>query len=1193
MNALAIARFELVRRARTLSTYVYFVTFLAAGAFFTVAAGGGMPGANVSFGSSKVFINAPYALNQTITALGYLGVLVTAAMMGRAVQQDFEHETFHFFFTSPVSSRQYLAGRFLGAAITLTAIFSSIALGCFAGVHFPTVDQELVGPGRLAAYVHPYLVSVIPNLVATGAIFFALGALGRRMMPVYVSAVVMLVGYLIAGSLMKDLDNKWWAALLDPWGNRAQHFTTEYWPIADRNTRLVPLEGYFLWNRVLWLGVGAAALGLAMARFRFAQPAASARKTTAPEAEPAAAPLSPGTSPRVEADASGWAYLRMLPRLSWLAFRETVKNVYFAVIALAGMLFMFVSARALGSLFGTNTYPVAYQVLELTTGTFALFMIIVATFSSGELVWRERDARMDQIHDALPIPSWLPLSMKLLALVGAQALLTAIILVSSVLIQAFKGYFHFELGLQIHYLFTVFLPDMALACVLAVAVQVLVNQKYVGHFIVVLYWLATVFASQLGFEDRLYQFGQSPQVTYSDMNGYGPFLAGLRWFNLYWAVAALAVAVTCHLFWVRGVDPSWRMRVVGARRRFTPGSRLWLGASAAAFVAAGAVIFYNTHLLNPFRTESDEQQARARYEQRYRSHLDDPQPKILDVKVAVDLYPADRRAELRGTYRLQNKTDRDVSAVLLNLPWDITIHELALDRPHALESVKEDGFHTAKLQSPLKPGEEATLRFSLSYGERGFRHGEMTAVVENGTFINSELLPHLGYRRDRELVEDKDRRKFGLAPRERMLDRDDPRGLQRNALNPEADFVGFEATVSTVPDQIALAPGYLQREWQEGGRRYFEYKMDAPILDFFSFLSARYQVKRDRWNDVAIEVYFHPGHAFNVDRMVDGVKASLSHYTRAYGPYQHRQVRILEFPRYAQFAQSFPNTIPFAESIGFIAKVDPDDPEDVDYPFFVTAHEVAHQWWAHQVIGGDVQGAEMLAETLSEYSALMVMKEKYGPQRMRKFLKYELHGYLQGRAFERKKELPLSRVEGQPYIRYNKGGMVMYALADLIGEDQVNAALRAFLERNKLKGPPYPSSTELLADLRKVTPPDLQYVIDDWFERITLYENRATKASYRKREDGKYEVTLKVVARKVQADELGAEKEQPLQDVIEIGALDDKDLPIALERRRFDKSGENELTLVVDRAPARAGIDPMNKLVDRNVEDNTVRAEAL
>jgi len=1197
MSALAIVRFELVRRARLLSTYVYFGVFLAAAGLFTVAAGGGFKGAVVSFGSSKVLINSPYALNQTITILGYIGGLVTAALMGRAVQQDFEHETFHFFFTTPISTRQYLSGRFLGALLALAGIFSSIAIGCFIGVQFPTIDKALVGPGRLAAYVQPYLVSVIPNLLGTGAIFFAMGALGRRMMPVYVVAVLLLVGNMIASSLTSDLDNKWLVALLDPWGNNAMELTVQYWPIAERNTRLVPLESYFLWNRVLWVGIGLAMLAFTFARFRFAQPTISARKAKrAPEPEPEPQVRTQGAAlPRVEPERSRGTYLRMLPGLWWLTFKETVKNVYFLVIVLAGMLFMFASATALGSMFGTNTYPVTYQVLELTSGSFGLFMIIVTTFYSGELVWRERDARMDQIHDALPIPTWLPLAMKLLALMAAQVLLVLVVLVCSLAIQIAKGYFHFELGLQVHYLFTVFLPRFLTISVLAMAVQVLVNQKYVGHFVMIFYWVGVVVASGLGFEDRLYLYGLSPAVTYSDMNGYGPFLPGRRWFDLYWALAALALALTCHLFWVRGVESGRRARMLGARHRFTPRSRLWLGAAAAGFVAVGAFAFHQTHVVNEFITEDDGQQAAARYEKRYRSHLDDPQPKVKAVKVAADLFPEERRAAVRGTYRLKNETGSPISNVLLNVPKEIAIRELALDRPHTLQSVKEDGFHTAQLAAPLQPGEEATLRFDLEHAARGFKQqGEITSIAANGTFIHDDVLPHVGYQRRRELVEDKDRRKYGLAPRERMLDRDDPRGLLLNGLTgAEADFITFEAQLSTSEDQVALAPGYLQREWREGGRRHFEYRMDAPILHFYSFLSARYVVRRDAWNDVAIEVYYHPGHDYNVDRMIASVKASLQHFTRAYGPYQYRQVRILEFPRYARFAQAFPNTIPFSESIGFIAKVDEKDPEDVDYPYYVTSHEVAHQWWGHQVVGADVQGSTMLVETLAQYSALMVMKEKYGADRMRRFLKYELHRYLLGRAIEQKKEVPLSRVENQGYVHYQKGGIVMYALADLIGEEAVNRALAAFLERHRFKGPPYPNTTELIGDLRQVTPPDLQYVIDDWFDRIVLYENRAVSASVKPRPDGKFEVTMKVIAKKVQADDLGAEKDMPLQDVIEVGALDDKDEPIALERRRFDRAGETELTLVMDRAPARAGIDPMHKLVDRNVEDNTVRAEPL
>ena len=171
-----------------------------------------------------------------------------------------------------------------------------------------------------------------------------------------------------------------------------------------------------------------------------------------------------------------------------------------------------------------------------------------------------------------------------------------------------------------------------------------------------------------------------------------------------------------------------------------------------------------------------------------------------------------------------------------------------------------------------------------------------------------------------------------------------------------------------------------------------------------------------------------------------------------------RDYHVLEFPRYARFAQSFPNTIPFSESIGFIAKLDEEDEEAIDYVFYVTAHEVAHQWWAHQVIGGFMQGATVMSETMSQYSALMVMEKEYGAEKMRRFLKYELDAYLRGRGGELIEELPLLFVENQPYIHYRKGSLIMYALKDYIGEPVLNAALKRYVEAVKFQQPPYTSS---------------------------------------------------------------------------------------------------------------------------------------
>ena len=176
--------------------------------------------------------------------------------------------------------------------------------------------------------------------------------------------------------------------------------------------------------------------------------------------------------------------------------------------------------------------------------------------------------------------------------------------------------------------------------------------------------------------------------------------------------------------------------------------------------------------------------------------------------------------------------------------------------------------------------------------------------------------------------------------------------------------------------------------------------MDSPIWNFVSFLSARYEVLRDKHNGVNIEIYYHKGHEYDLQRMVKGIKRTLDYCDANFSMYQHKQVRIIEFPRYQLFAQSFPNTIPFSEGIGFIMDVDKES--DIDMAFYVTSHEVGHQWWGHQVAGGNVQGATMIVESMAQYTALMVMEHEYGKNNMEKFLKYELDRYLRGRSGERK-----------------------------------------------------------------------------------------------------------------------------------------------------------------------------------------------
>ncbi|HEY2145745.1 MAG TPA: hypothetical protein VGH12_06725, partial [Steroidobacteraceae bacterium] len=135
---------------------------------------------------------------------------------------------------------------------------------------------------------------------------------------------------------------------------------------------------------------------------------------------------------------------------------------------------------------------------------------------------------------------------------------------------------------------------------------------------------------------------------------------------------------------------------------------------------------------------------------------------------------------------------------------------------------------------------------------------------------------------------------------------------------------------------------------------------------------------------------------------------------------------------------------------------------------------------------------------------------------------------------------------------------------------------------------PYPDTRQLVAALRAQTPPEYQYLIDDGFNRIVLYDNKTVSATSRKTPDGKYSVTLEVEAHKVQADANGAETPMTLADYIEIGVFSgakNEEKPLYMRREKI--TGEHQtFTIVVDQRPTRAGIDPYNKLIDRNADDN-------
>ncbi len=1193
-------RFETRYHLKQLVFYVCLIIFF----FLTF---GAVTSDSVQIGGSigNVHRNAPFVIMQFLLVMSVFAVFTTTAFVSNAALRDYDLSTDSLFFSSPIRKRDYLLGRFTGSVFISFLVYLGVVAGIMIGSFMPWLEKERVGAFTLVPYLYSLFVLVLPTVFLVASIFFCVAVLTRSTMATYASAVGFLVSYVVANSFIgNNLEYEKVASLFDPFGLSSFALATRYWTVAERNTKVLPLEGIFLWNRILWVGVGVAVFVFTVWRFRVESGPRKSGKSKQKGAEPADSGLlsaSPHNAASLRSgiasqrfDAGAW--LSQFGSTFRLELASVVKSVPFLIILFLGLLNVTGGAAFADSLFDTKIYPVTGVMLRTIAGSFVLFALIIVTFFAGEIVWRERQMKLSDVTDSMPVRSSAVWGGKLAALWAMVVFLMATAVLATIVVQTAKGYHNYELGLYARGLLADSLLPMFMIATLAFFLQVLANNKYVGFLCMLLYFVSLAVLPAMHFEHYLYRFAQTPPSPYSDMNGFGHFVQPLVWFNLYWLLFSGILIVAGHLMWVRGSETAMRTRLRIAAARFGAPARTVFALLAVAFVFSGCYIYYNTNILNHYRTTDQNEKRSAEYEKKYKRFQYLAQPKITDVRADVDIYPERLALEIRGAYTLVNKSGAPIPELHVSMNPDVTSYTITIPGAAVRSDDRNFGYTIYRLSPPLAAGATLPMRYTVKVESQGFVNSNAnTDIVANGTFVNNfAYFPHLAYQPVAELQDRNKRKKYGLGPAERLPKIDDPVARNINELTSESDWLNLDTTVSTSGDQIAIAPGYLQKDWTTNGRHYFHYKTTSPILGFWSYLSARYQVRRDHWKDVAIEVYFDAKHPYNVDRMIDGVKRSLDYYTANFSPYQHKQVRILEFPRYARFAQSFPNTIPFSESIGFIA--DLRDKTAIDYVFYVTAHEVAHQWWAHQVIGAQVQGATMITETMAQYSALMVMEKEYGRDQMRKFLAHELNSYLQGRGGELIAEMPLMLVENQAYVHYRKGSLVMYALRDYIGEEGVNRALRNIIGRWAFKGPPYVRSSELVAQFRAMTPLDRQSIIHDLFETITLYDNKDVALTSTKSADGRYHVRATVEAKKLRASGMGDEKEVPLDDWIDLGVLSsgsskNDDKVLILEKHHLT-ARQTSFDFVVSGKPSKGGIDPLNKLIDRNPEDNTKKVGA-
>lgn len=1170
-------------------------------------------------GGERVKVNGAIPIAVTISAFSLFSIFFAAVFVVTGVMRDDTHGSVEVVHATPVKTRDMLLSRMLGVWFVTVLSLSGLVIGTILGPFMPWGDEETFKSFNLLHYIQPFFLFVVINAFLVSGIYTAIAVITRNRAIVYVSAVGLLVLYLIGGVVAGERPDEWVAALVDPFGTTSLAVETQYWPAAEQNENMAPAFGWVGLNRLVYSIVGLVLFGAAFVLSSRGIMNKKSKKTTQDEVFEAPVRVRPVT-PRLGAKFTLQAFWTRIK----FEYLSTVRSTAFGI--LVGIaLSLFSVTLAVTTLMGTSTtLPTSRFMTQVALGSLLFPMLIIMVFFGSDIMWRDRTANLHGILDATPVrdvsllfAKWGALALLLLTLVvglliaGMVAQLTLGAGVIPVVPTTFLaiGIVSFYVGFFFQGMLVMFLQNFMPNRIIGMLVSA-------GVLIGLIF-----FIRQLPFYHPLMNFGSAGAGAYSEMAGFSN-PKGFGWEFAYWMGLILILGALSVWVWRRGMQAGLLDRLGSMKKRLSLPSIATAVLGTALFVGfgyAGLQSYQDGSYMNSDQREANQ----AKFEKLVTDIWEAPEPRITDVSVKADFFPTTQTATFDGQYTIDNPHAVPIvrttlfSGVGPNNITRLDIEGGSVIKDEALADELRDDHEVLMVEfnPPLQPGESRKVTFSTTFNAPTLT--SRSSVARNGTFVNNtDALLVFGNLGQGFLSDPDTRRKYDLGDRVEWPERDDMAARRKHLLTSFsgfADYVDFDAEVCTVESQVPVAPGKFRGETVVDGRRCRTYKSINPILNFFSFLTAEYEVRKDVWADdkghsVDLEIYFHPEHDFNIDLMFAAMKTSMDTYHDVFSPYQYAQLRIMEFP-FSSFAQAFAGTVPFSENIGFVQDPgDAEDPKRVDFATYVTMHEIGHQWFAHQVIGAFAKGSNLLSEGLTENATMLAYERHYDFAKARRMHEERTtQRYLVGRTIERDDEPVLAEAEGQGYLNYSKTSWVFWGMRGIIGNEPVQRAVKRFLiEHGADKGAPYPTTLELIAILKEETDPQYHGLIDDYWNKITFWDlSFQQDAEVEIVADGvQFTVSLPLsLDKKYASEEDGKETSvseiegATLNEFVQIGFYTEDpedDLganPMKLETVRVNEA-ESTITVTLDKRPTHIVLDPARRLIERNINDNVKALDA-
>lgn len=547
---LTVARFEIGLQRREFLTWLYAAIFFFL-CFGYIASGG------IELVNDRGLVprDAPWAVAHAMAGVSAFGQLITAMITATAVMRDDALRTRELLYATPLTRRAYLGGRLLGAASAMGLVYLAVPAGLLLGAVAPWSASR--GVDLLIAVARPTALLLVPNVAVTATSFFVVGALRQSFMPILLLGLALIAAWQTGLGLV-EAGHLWSGALVDPFGNAALAATTREWTDAVRATSPIPFSPMLAVNRLAWMAVAGLAAFTMSRRYRFALtdrspgPAGTDRTPRGHEGDPLTRGVHIATSPGSlgaasgapqQQTASGWAAFAVDVR--W-ALRWTAREKGFVtLVALA-------AANGLLNALGGEAPAIAENIRVHSR----VLLIVLVTIYAGELVWRDRELRVDGLRDPVPLAdvghvmgrlAGVTLSLMLVALALALASCVA----SFVLNHPFVA----RTGLLVLANVAGFVIQLFL---LSCFVHALVQHKVAGHVFLLTGWLLAITV------DRTVPL--SPLLRFADIRPDWP-AERLWWGEAYFFSGAGLASVGAFLLWQRGALDGWRGRLVNARAR--------------------------------------------------------------------------------------------------------------------------------------------------------------------------------------------------------------------------------------------------------------------------------------------------------------------------------------------------------------------------------------------------------------------------------------------------------------------------------------------------------------------------------------------------------------------------------------------------------------------------------------------------